>query len=271
MKEPQDIERPFFPEIEKLFSEYVEYCGGKIVENLEENDTSKDNADYLFYIPKIVAELKTFEKDIFAEDEDFPRIIELFDKWRKNGWLNDEDFKGYAFAKKQLPEKCTQDLIERASKTIERAIHKANKQIQSTKETFKIENANGIIFLINDGFNNQQFIAVICNIIGRKFVESNFDVIIYLTIKQATFTEESDLDHTIWFPIYTKIDDNNETIASDKLVDFVNDFGKKFLNDFLTTKTGIPAVGYKEIEDGNETLEELKKHTYIPKKIIYKK
>ena len=274
MSEPQEFERPFFSDVEKLFSEYVEYYGGKVVDKLEENKTDRQNADFLFEKPEIVAELKTFEKDIFSEPEDFPRIMDLFDKWIEKGLMTKEDLKEYTFRGKQLPKKCIEDWVERASKTIERAIYKANKQIEETKKTFNKENANGIVILINDGnyfFTNEGFLAVICNLIGRKFKESSFDVIIYLTINQVTHKEGSELDHNIWVPIYTKVDDNGETIVSDELHSFVNDFGERFLNDFLTSKTGHEPKEFTQIESLEESMEEFKKHKFIPKNVIYKK
>jgi hypothetical protein len=183
--------------------------------------------------------------------------------------LNEHIFKGA-----KLPKKCMQDLIDRASKTIERAIYKANKQIEETKRTLNRGNANGIIFLINDGnyfFSPQSILAVICKLIDRKFRNSYFDVIIYLTVNQVTSKEDSELDYNIWIPIYTKIDQLGDTIASNELVSFVNTFGEKFLTDFLTLKSGHNPTEFRQIECFKESIEEIKKHEFIPKEIIFKK
>lgn len=123
-----------------------------------------------------------------------------------------------------------------------------------------------IIFLTNQGF-----LAIISNLVGRKFKESSFNVIIYLTINQATYKEGSDLDHCIWLPIYTKINEQGETIVSDELHSFVNAFGEKFLTEFLTLKTGHKPKEFKQIESIMESMEEFKKHRFIPKDIVYKK
>ncbi|MDN5478437.1 MAG: hypothetical protein L0G39_15990, partial [Chryseobacterium sp.] len=123
MSESQENQRPFFSDVEKLLGEYVEYYGGQIVESLEENKTDRLNADYFFKEPLIVAELKTFQKDVFAEPEDIPRIQELYGKWLSSKKMTQKQFREHAFKGKPLPPKCTQDLIERASKTVERAIH----------------------------------------------------------------------------------------------------------------------------------------------------
>lgn len=274
MNDPEELERPFFPNIEELFSEYVEFYGGKVVDKLKENKTDRQNADFLFEQPNIVAELKTFEKDIFGEPEDFSRLTDLFEKWIENGWMTEEDLRNYTFKGKQLPQKCISNWIERASKTIERAIYKANKQIEETKKTFGKDDANGIVFLINDGnyfFANQGFLAVISNIIDRKFKQSNFDVIIYLTINQVTFKKGSKLDYTVWVPIYTKVDEQGETIVSDELHSFVNTFGEKFLTEFLTIKTGYEPKECNQIESLKDSIEEFNKHKFIPKDVIYKK
>lgn len=274
MSEPNELVRPFFSDVEKLFSEYVEYYGGTVIDKLETNKTDRKNADFLFAHPEIVAELKTFEKDVFSYPDDFPRFWDLIEKWIAKGLMSGEDLREYTFGRKQLPEKCNKELIERASKTVERALYKANKQIAETKTTYNMKNANGVIFLINDGnyfFSNQGILAVICNLIGRKFKESSFDVIVYFTINQVTFKEGSELDHNIWIPIYTKIDERGETIVSKELHNFINSFGKKFLSEFLTIKTGHKPKEQKQIYNLEEAIEEIKKHNFIPKDIIYKK
>ena len=75
MSDPKQIERPFFSDVEKLFSGYVEYYGGSVVDKLEENKTDRQNADFLFEQPEIVAELKTFEQDVFGEPEGFSQLM----------------------------------------------------------------------------------------------------------------------------------------------------------------------------------------------------
>jgi len=274
MSDQPELERPFFPDVESLFSEYVEYYGGLVVDKLESNKTDRQNADYLFEVPEIVAELKTFEKDVFSEPEDVPRLIELFEKWISKGFMTGEDLSEYTFRGKKLPQKCIEDLVERASKTIERAIYKADKQIKETKKTFNKPNANGILILINDGnyfFTSQGFLVVISTLLGRKFKNPSFDVIIYLTINQATYKEDSELDHNIWVPIYTKINEKGDTIVSDELHSFVNAFGEKFLTEFLTLKTGHAPKEFTQIVNIDQVMKEFYKHKFIPKDVIYKK
>ena len=274
MNDNKGLQRPHFTKIEKLFSEYVEFYGGTVIDKLAENKVDRKNADYLFENPQIIAELKTFEKDIFSGHEEFTRLEELYKTWLKNGVINIKDIPDYAFNRKPLPQKCNLDLIERASRTIERAINKANKQIEESKRTFNKEKANGIIFLINDGnyfFSTEGFLSVIANLISRKFKESSFNVIIYLTINQVTRKENSELDYNVWIPIYTKVDEGGKTIVSDELHKFVNDFGEKLQTNFLPLKTGQKLKDLTQIESAEETLEELKKHKFIPKDIIYKK
>lgn len=274
MEEIQGRERPFSPDIEALFSEYVEFYGGKVVEKQEDNDTDRSNADFIFVQPEIIAELKTFQKDLFSESEDSARMLGMLEKWIKSGFLTFEEWSKFVFHDKPLPKECVDDMVKRASKTIERAIYKANKQIAETKKTFKKEAANGVVFLVNDGnyfFKHEGFIAVIANIIGRKFRDASFDVVVYLTINQSTFKKDSELDYQFWVPIYSKVDEQGNTIVSNELHTFINDFGKCFLDEFLTIKTGEKPKEYKELDSVNDAVEELHQHMYIPKGFIYKK
>jgi hypothetical protein len=103
MNDSQELERPFFSDVESLFSEYVEYFGGAVVDKLEINTTDRPNADYLFDHPEIVAELKSFEKDVFSEPEDIPRLMSLFETWIAKGLVSGEDIIEYTFRGKQLP------------------------------------------------------------------------------------------------------------------------------------------------------------------------
>jgi len=268
------MERPFFNDIEKLFSEFVEFYGGKVIDKLEENLTNRANADYLFNKPSTIAELKTFQKDLFSGADDLPKIESLFKKWLAEKTITDKQFREYAFQGKPLPSKCNSDIIEIASRTIERAIKKGNKQIQESKNTLNKAFANGILFLINDGnyfFSNEGFISIICNLIGRKFVKSSFDVIIYITINQVTTKPGSELDYSLWHPIYTKVDKDGETIVTDEFHEFINDLGARFQTEFMTMKTGIEITEHTQIEDLEEGIKEINKHTFIPKEIIYKK
>jgi hypothetical protein len=268
MSQP-NIERPFFEDVEALFSEFVEFYGGKVIEKLDENLVDRLNADYFFEKQNTIAELKTFKKNIFSEPEDIPRFQDLMSKWVLKKMITQKQLRQYIFQGKKLPQRCLDDLISVASRTVERAIQKANKQIEESKKTFKKPNANGILFLINDGnyfFSSEGFLHIISNIIDRKFRESSFDVILYTTVNQVTQKEGNDFDFNVWIPIYTKVDDKGETIVTDEFHKFINDLGEKFQIDFLNLKTGHKPLEHNKIEDLTEAIEELKTHKFISKK-----
>lgn len=274
MTEPQDLERPFFEDVEVLFSEFVEFYGGKVIDKLDGNLVDRLNADYLFEKHNTIAELKTFKKDVFSEAEDFPRFENLMTKWVSKKMITHKEFRDFTFKRKQLPKKCIDDLISVGSKTIERAIQKGNKQIQESKKTFDKPNADGILFLINDGnyfFTTEGFLNIISSLIGRKFKDASFNVIVYITVNQVTRKPGSDLDYNVWIPTYTKVNENGETIVTDEFHKFINDLGEKFQVNFLTHKTGHKPIEHNKIEDLLDTVDELKNHRFIPKDIIYKK
>ncbi|KGO86693.1 hypothetical protein [Flavobacterium suncheonense] len=271
---PDNLGRPFVENVEGYFSEFVEFVGGKIIEKLENNLSDRPNADYIFENPDVIAELKCFQKDVFSDSDDFPKLERLYEKWFANKSISQTQFRKIVFQGGPLPEKCIADLIEIASKTIERAIYKANKQIQESKSTFEKKNANGILFLINDGnyfFNTQGFITIISNVLARKFSNPSFDVCIYITINQVTQKPGSDFDYTYWVPIYTRIDKNGETVQDENLFNFVNSLGENLFGDFFTFKTGQVCVNRSEIENLENGWEEMKKHQFVPKEIVYKK
>jgi hypothetical protein len=268
-----DSERYFIPKVEEYFSEFVEFYGGKVIDKLDGNLADRPNADYLFENPELIAELKCFEKDIFSGKDEFPKMERLLTKWTNKKMITVAQLREYTFRGAPLPIECRKDMVQVASKTIERAIHKGNKQIEVSKSTFDKPNSNGVLFLVNDGnyfFTNEHFLGIIGNILGRKYRNPSFDVIVYLTINQTSQIPKSPYDYTVWVPIYTRIDKNGETIKDEKLFDFINDIGRKFAH-FYELKSGENIKDNREFSDTEKGIEEIKKHKYIPKKIIYGK
>lgn len=269
MQEKSD--RIIFLDVEEYFSEFVDFYGGKIIEEMDVDLTDVLNADYYFDTPESIAELKCFKKDVFSGEEDFPKIQRLLTKWRNKKIISEAQFRNFIFKGTQLPKKCINEINQIASKTIERAIHKANKQIQSSKETFDIQDSKGILFLVNDGnyfFENADFLAIISSILTRKFPNPSFDVIIYLTVNQASKIPESNLDYTVWIPIYTRINKNGDTVEDIELFNLVDDLGRKFI-DFFEFKSGIVIKDRKEL-NSEEEIYEIKEHKYIPKNQIFR-
>lgn len=151
-------------------------------------------------------------------------------------------------------------------KTIERAIHHANKQLVSSKKLLNMASAKCLPIVVNDGnyfFSNEQMVAAICNVMSRKFIDSVIDGFIYLTVNQSSMIINSNLDWQVWIPVYR--DENDRKLAT-----FVNLLGERF-NDFLTYYTGGPAKEYQQIKDTNLGIKVLASMKYLPKKLIYKK
>jgi hypothetical protein len=263
----EEMKRPEIVNVEDFFNEYVEYFGGQVISKNVQNLVDRPNADYLFKNENIIAELKCFQKDLFNNEEDIPRIFNFLDKWEQKKLIKNEDKFKIILGSKPLPKECYNDLLIACSKTIDRVLHKANKQIQESKRTFSLPNAKGLVLLCNDGnyfIENNMFLGLIADLMGRKYMESDIDGFVYFTLNQVSRIPNSELDWSMWTPSYR--------LANDEVLgNFVNDLGFKFQNDFYTMKTGIVPVDKIITDDFEKGMNLIKSMKHIPKDIIYKK
>lgn len=259
----EELERRGPMELEPLFNGFVVEYGGDLVSNLIPRDNVSLNADYVFKKHEVIAELKCFEKDLFNDKDEGARIETLVNKWIENGWLNDENIKDVLVT--GLPKECRTDMIKAARKTIDRIIHHANKQIIATKSLLNIPNAKGLLLLCNDGnyfLSPLQFVALICDVMQKKYMESDIDGFVYFTVNQISRSPDDEIDHRIWYPVYRK--------EEDPLGDFVNELGSSFNDIYYPKVTGIPDVHRfvtDNVEEGNN---QIKKMFYLPKHIVFK-
>lgn len=263
----EDQKRPVNINVEDFFNEYVEYFGGEVISKNEQNLVDRPNADYLFKNENVIAELKCFQKDLFNNEADIPRIFNFLDKWEEKKLIKQGDKIKILLGSKQLPKECHNDLLISCSKTIDRVLHKANKQIQESKRTFSIPNAKGLVLLCNDGnyfVQNKVFLGLIANLMGRKYMESDIDGFVYFTLNQVSRIPNSELDWSMWAPSYRV--QNDEVLG-----DFVNELGFKFQNEFYTIKTGIDPISKIITDDFEKGMQTIKSMEHIPKDIIFKK
>jgi hypothetical protein len=262
-----DLNRPEIVNVEIFFNEYVEYFGGQVISKNEKNLDDRPNADYLFRYQNVIAELKCFQKDLFNNEEDIPRILKFLDKWEEQKVIEQGDKLGIILGSKRLPKECYVDLLNACTKTIDRILHKANKQIKESKKTFSLPTAKGLILLCNDGnyfIKNDTFIKLIADLMLRKYMDSDIDGFVYFTVNQTAKMPDSDLDWNLWVPSYRQ--ENDEEFG-----EFVNELGQKFYNDFFTLKTGIALSDKYITDDIKKGIDRIKLMQYLPKEIIYKK
>ncbi|HMS42978.1 MAG TPA: hypothetical protein PKE69_22305 [Pyrinomonadaceae bacterium] len=142
------INEPVYFPVEKTLDEYVEEFGGELVKKLLSNPNFS-NADYLFKNYKVVAELKTLEKDFFSAEIYKKKINGLYVKWVKEGLV--PRIWGKAMIQTQnLPERCQLEFTNIIKKPLEGRINKANKQIKETKKHFGIEDYKGVLILVSE-------------------------------------------------------------------------------------------------------------------------
>lgn len=263
----EELKRPNPVNVEESFNRFVLENEGQLVSSLVSGNIDTKNADYFFDGPGVIAELKCFQKDLFNNEEDIPRLFAYFDKWKQKGLIEEGDELKLIFGRKTLPIECWQDLLLAVSKTIERAIHKGNKQIKETKILLKKPDAKGLLFLCNDGnyfVQNNVFLKLICDVMTRKYLDSEIDGFIYFTYNQTATIPGSQLDWQLWTAAYRS--DGDELLPA-----FVDQLGSEF-NIFYAKETGIPLIDNIIIDSSNEKVAEvINSMRHIPRDIIYKK
>lgn len=138
-------------EVEKLWDGFIPRIGGcRVLELIGANPTAS-NADYLFRQDNVIAELKVLTADLVRTDSGQDGIAALMASWRERGLYNVVFYGTRLIQSRDLPEQCQQELAEYFGKRLSKVISDANKQIRSTKSLLKMDDAFGLLLLVNDG------------------------------------------------------------------------------------------------------------------------
>ncbi len=242
----------------------LDLLGGKRIDEIDSNAQDFMNADYFFQYENIVLELKTLEKDLFS-DEDFERNERLLDKWFADGTLNKVDIIPILCGRKGLPQSCLAEIIKLCSRTFQKIIEKANKQLKETKEKLGNEETQRIVMICNDGnffLDHKNLFGLLCSILDRR-KEIEIEGLVYFTVNQSSVIPDNDLDWSIWAPAY------GDT-ATDDLHLFVNELGRKF-HEFYCKEFNLPITEHREYPGFEEGVAAIQEMRYIPKEVIYPK
>ncbi|MGD9683263.1 MAG: hypothetical protein AB7W16_19015 [Candidatus Obscuribacterales bacterium] len=213
---------PWIP-IESSFDKFVYSLKGKRVSNsLTDSASWQKNADYFFDSPRVLLELKCFEKDLFNTEDDVERWQKFIADWEKQGLITGSDVIKSLFDGKRLPSECYRDLISACRRTIETAIKKARVQLSESRKIPGMEGAETIVLLANDGnyfLQHEGMFKLICNLMVTNFAEAPISGVVYFTVNMPAQIRGIDREMLCWLPAYG--DD-----ASDELVRFIDYLGQ---------------------------------------------
>jgi hypothetical protein len=216
------LTRPDAAPVEATFNEFVVDFGGTLVGGLIPNAKEHPkNADYFFRDDDVIAELKSFEKDLFNVPEDVERIFKIIAKHRDSGAVS--GYRGFRWAIGQdpIPVEYRRDMLSLARRSIEHAVRQANKQIRSTKQLLNKPDAKGIVLLANDGnhFSHPaEAVMLICQVMEAHFLDSDIDGFVYFTANTPAKVPDNARELNYWVPVYR--------LEHDPLSNFVNRLGE---------------------------------------------
>jgi hypothetical protein len=187
-------------DVERTFDDYVESVGGELVKKLLPKSPNFENADYLFRNQQsepVVAELKCLTKDLLKEGYQ-QKLNSLCE-----GWINRrliQPFYGrHKFVMRDLPLECQREWTNLFRRPIQNAIAKANQQIKQTKQHFGLQNAKGLLLLVNDGNFSIESNAVLFladKAIGQD--HSSINSVIYFTVNMTARMPGIDRNVLVW-------------------------------------------------------------------------
>jgi hypothetical protein len=190
------------------WNRFVLTVGGELVGPHIKSQGVK-NADYIFPAAKVIAELKILQTEFAHTKETLQKVDVLIERYPG---VNPDD------ATKPL----RRELLLLLRKPLQRIINNANRQIKETKQELGLADWSGVIICVNDGFRAAPLVLVlglIAHVLSRTSY-TNTDALIYQTSHYIELTE-SPYAQLLWHPTYS-------TNASDSLVEFVNDLGRRW-------------------------------------------
>jgi hypothetical protein len=167
------------------------------------------NADFMFPNAKVLIELKVLQTEFAHTKQTLQKVDELIAKYPG---MDPDD--------RTRP--LRRELLLLLRKPLQRVINTANRQIKETKQELGLTDWSGITVCINDGFRSAPPLLVLGLLahVLSKTSYSNTDALIYQTNHYVELPS-SPYAHLLWHPTYSDH-------ASDELVQFVNDLGRKW-------------------------------------------
>ena len=209
-----------FP-IEETWRHFVRQIGGSVVEDILPNPRVFENADFYFPDSGVIAELKEIETE-FSQSQSYvkgfnelmERIVYENPTWRPV-FLGGND---------QFPSWFNYEFVRLFRPPISRILKKANRQIRDTKEFFKVQNAKGVLFLVNDGFQTLQpelILGLVANLLIHSY--SSIDCFVYITANSYVAIPGDITPRLLWIPLYSDR-------APNELTQEINELGRKWFN-----------------------------------------
>ncbi len=201
---------------------------GTVLDDVLPKQRKFENADFAFFEASVVAELKEIETEFSASsafrvgfDTLMQRLVNVDPTWRPALFGGSGEY----------PAWFTPEFVRLFRPPLSRILKKANRQLRDTKSHFGIQNSNGILLLVNDGFTAigpDLVQAVISELLMHSY--SSIDCYVYLTVNRYIEIVESNQPRLLWVPTYSDR-------ASAELVTFVDDLGRQWF-DYLESKVG---------------------------------
>ncbi len=187
---------------EPLMDEAIRAAGGRCVRELVGANPSFDNADYLFPIDNVVAELKSLEKDFLRDPTVGEKMHVLYNRWVDEGKDVPIMYGEGILRTDQLPIECARELIGIFKDRLEGTVlRKANRQIRETKEQLNYPDAMGLLLLSNEGnfaFDPAMMAHVLYHSLRAKF--SSIEHVIFFSANLAVGTTSGPPFMSIRFP-----------------------------------------------------------------------
>jgi hypothetical protein len=139
--------------LQPLIDQFVREFGGEIVADLIGNLNPPRNADYFFRADRVIAELKSLERDTFGESFR-QKIGALMADWQRRRLLL-----VYGMTQVQLrrlPPICQAEFLEVFGNSLRRLLRNADEQIRETKDLLQIPEAKGLLVVASDGNQDLQ-------------------------------------------------------------------------------------------------------------------
>lgn len=213
--------------VEATFDRFIELVGGRRVSSIVGQAPAFANADYVFAEKQFVLELKELTTDWPLLEDYQQKINGLWLKLAKDGRVSALHFTGEL----QLPRDVRREFLQILRKPVKRILEKANRQIRETHVNLGHRSGEGLLLLVIDGLRSvapQFLIALIAKILLHDY--SSIKGIVLITVNEYIDIPGDDFARLVWIPSY-------DEQATDDLVDFVDDLGRKWFN-FIDKEIG---------------------------------